>query len=51
MRRHRQDETARPTEVAQTFFVLDADSQPTSLFHHRYLARTGRPPRLRNYSG
>ena len=29
MRRHRQDETARPTEVAQTFFVLDADtSQP-----------------------
>jgi len=29
MRRHRQDEAARPTNVAQTFFVLDADtSQP-----------------------
>jgi hypothetical protein len=29
MRRHRQDEAARPTKVAQTFFVLDADtSQP-----------------------
>ena len=32
MRRHRQDEAARPTNVAQTFFVLDADTNQPVCF-------------------
>ena len=40
MRRHRQDETARPTEVAQTFFVLDADTSQPVCFTTGTSART-----------
>jgi hypothetical protein len=40
MRRHRHDETARPTEVAQTFFVLDADTSQPVCFTTGTSART-----------
>ncbi len=40
MRRHRQDEAARPTNVAQTFFVLDADTSQPVCFTTGTSART-----------
>jgi len=40
MRRHRQDEAARPTNVAQTFFVLDADTSQPVCFTTGISART-----------
>jgi Transposase DDE domain len=40
MRRHRQDEAARPTKVAQTFFVLDADTSQPVCFTTGTSART-----------
>jgi hypothetical protein len=40
MRRHRQDEAARPTNVAQTFFVLDADASQPICFTSGTSART-----------
>jgi hypothetical protein len=40
MRRHRQDEAARPTNVAQTFFVLDADTSQPVCFTSGTSART-----------
>jgi Transposase DDE domain len=40
MRRHRQDEAARPTNVAQTFFMLDADTSQPVCFTTGTSART-----------
>lgn len=40
MRRHRQDEAARPTNVAQTFFVLDVDTSQPVCFTTGTSART-----------
>jgi hypothetical protein len=40
MRRHRPDEAARPTKVAQTFFVLDADTRQPVCFTTGTAART-----------
>jgi hypothetical protein len=40
MRRHRHDEAARPTNVAQTFFVLDADTSQPVCFTTGTSART-----------
>jgi Transposase DDE domain len=40
MRRHRQDEAARPTKVAQTFFALDADTSQPVCFTIGTSART-----------
>jgi hypothetical protein len=40
MRRHRQDEAARPTNVAQTFFVLDADTNQPVCFTTGTSSRT-----------
>jgi hypothetical protein len=40
MRRHRHDEAARPTQVAQTFFVLDADTRQPVCFTTGTAART-----------
>ena len=40
MRRHRDDEAERPTKVAQTFFVLDADTHQPVCFTTATSART-----------
>jgi hypothetical protein len=40
MRRRREDETVRPTKVAQTFFVLDADTHQPVCFTTGTSART-----------
>ncbi len=40
MRRHRQEEDAKPTKVAQTFFVLDADTHQPVCFTTGTSART-----------
>ncbi len=40
MRRHRQDEAARPTNIAQTFFVLDADTNQPVCFTTGTSSRT-----------
>lgn len=40
MRRHRTDETVRPTNVAQTFFVLDTDTHQPICFTTGTSART-----------
>ncbi len=40
MRRHRLDEAVRPTKIAQTFFVLDADTHQPVCFTTGTSART-----------